>query len=46
MKLAMSSFYYKPRSKSPDQMKMEADLRDRIEAICLAFPRYGYRQVT
>jgi len=46
MKLARSSFYYKPRAKSPDQMKVEADLKDRIEAICLEFPRYGYRRVT
>ncbi len=46
MKLARSSFYYKPRAKSRDQMKAEADLRDRIEAICLEFPRYGYRRVT
>jgi len=46
MSLARSSFYYKPRSKSPDWMKSEADLRDRIEAICLEFPRYGYRRVT
>ena len=46
MKLDRSSFYYKPRGKSSDQMKTEADLRDRIEAICLGFPRYGYRRVT
>jgi len=46
MRLARSSFYYKPRAKSPDRMKVEADLRDRIEAICLEFPRYGYRRVT
>jgi putative transposase len=46
MKLARSSFYYKPRGKSPEQMKTEADLRDRIETICLGFPRYGYRRVT
>jgi transposase InsO family protein len=46
MKLARSSFYYKPKGKSPEQMKVEADLRDRIEAICLEFPRYGYRRVT
>ena len=46
MKFARSSFYYKPRTKSPDRMKVEADLRDRIEAICLEFPRYGYRRVT
>jgi putative transposase len=46
MRLARSSFYYKPRGKSPHQMKVEADLRDRIETICLGFPRYGYRRVT
>jgi transposase InsO family protein len=46
MKLARSSFYYKPRGKCPDRMKAEADLTDRIEAICLEFPRYGYRRVT
>ena len=46
MKLARSSFYYKPKTKSLEQMKVEADLRDRIEAICLEFPRYGYRRVT
>jgi hypothetical protein len=33
MKLARSSLYYKSRAKSPDRMKVEADLRDRIEAI-------------
>ena len=27
-------------------MKAEADLVDHIEAICLEFPRYGYRRVT
>ena len=46
MKLARSSFYYKPKSKGPKELREEADLRDRIEAICLEFPRYGYRRVT
>jgi len=46
MRLARSSFYYKPKSNSSEQMKAAADLRDRIEAICLEFPRYGYRRVT
>jgi len=46
MKLTSSSFYYKPRVKSPEDMKAEADLRDRVETICLGFPRYGYRRVT
>jgi len=46
MNIARSTFYYKGKTRSPDQMKAEADLRDRIEAICLEFPRYGYRRVT
>jgi len=46
MKLARSSFYYKSKVKSAEQLKEEADLRGRIEAICLEFPRYGYRRVT
>ncbi len=46
MNIAGSSFYYKPRAKSRDQMKAEAELRDRTEAICLKFLRYGYRRVT
>jgi len=45
MKLARSSFYYKPRDKDA-RKKADADLRDRIETICLGFPRYGYRRVT
>jgi len=46
MKLSRSSFYYRSRSGDPEWMKLEADLRDCIEAICLEFPRYGYRRVT
>jgi len=46
MNLPSSIFYYRPKAKEPDRMKAEADLRDRIEAICLEFPRYGYRRVT
>jgi len=46
MNIARSTFYRKRKAKSPDQMETEADLRDRIEAICLEFPRYGYRRVT
>jgi putative transposase len=46
MELARSSFYYNAKSKDTECMKAEADLRDRIEAICLEFPRYGYRRVT
>ncbi len=46
MNVARSTFYHKTKAKSPEQMQAEADLRDRIEAICLEFPRYGYRRVT
>ena len=46
MNLAHSSFYYRPKAGNPEQMKAEASLMGRIEAICLEFPRYGYRRVT
>lgn len=46
MNIAKSSFYYQPRSQSPERVKMEADLLDRMEAICMEFPRYGYQRVT
>jgi transposase InsO family protein len=46
MSIARSSFYYRPGIKNADQMKVDADLVDRIEAICLEFPSYGYRRVT
>jgi transposase InsO family protein len=46
MKLSRSSFYHKLKDKSQVEMQREADLRDRIEAICLEYPRYGYRRVT
>jgi len=46
MKLAKSSFYYRLKAKGLERMEAEADSRDRIEAICLEFPRYGYRRVT
>ena len=46
MKLARSTFYHKPKDKSPDKMQKETVLRGKIEAICLQFPRYGYRRVT
>jgi transposase InsO family protein len=45
MRLSRSSFYAEPEPPSPDRQRLEADLRDRIEAICLGFPRYGYRRV-
>jgi putative transposase len=46
MDLARSSFYYRAGGKSPERVIATADVMDRIEAICLEFPRYGYRRVT
>ncbi len=46
MKLPISSFYYRCKAESAAEKRNEADLLDRIEAICLEFPRYGYRRVT
>jgi len=46
MKLSRSSFYYKLKSPNPKRMEAEANLRDKIEAICLEYTRYGYRRVT
>ncbi len=45
MMLSRSSFYYKAKAQDVDQKESEANLRDRIEAICLEFPGYGYRRV-
>jgi putative transposase len=41
MKLPRRTYYYKPRKKPSEQALM-----DRIEQICLDFPKYGYRRVT
>jgi putative transposase len=46
MKLPASSFYYQPKDESVEDKQKQADLQGRIEAICLEFPRYGYRRVT
>ncbi len=46
MKLPTSSFYYRPKPESVEDKEKQADLIGRIEAICLEFPRYGYRRVT
>ena len=46
MKLPTSSFYYRPEHESVEEKETQADLIGRIEAICLEFPRYGYRRVT
>jgi len=46
MGLPRSSFYYKLREDILEKLERETDLRDRMESICLEFPRYGYRRVT
>jgi len=46
MKLSRSSFYHKLKDKGQAEMQRGADLRGKIEAICLEYPRYGYRRVT
>jgi putative transposase len=46
MKLPRSSFYYKPESQSLEYKETEAELRGKIEDICLEYTRYGYRRVT
>jgi putative transposase len=46
MKLARSTYYYQPQANSSESRRAETDLIGKIEAICLEFPRYGYRRVT
>jgi putative transposase len=43
MNIARSTFYYRTKTAS---LANDADIIDRIEAICLDFPGYGYRRVT
>ena len=43
MNIARSTFYYRRKTASPGK---DAEIIDRIEAICLEFPGYGYRRVT
>lgn len=43
MNIARSTFYYRHKTAST---RKDADVIDKIEAICLEFPGYGYRRVT
>jgi len=43
MNIARSTFYYRRQNTS---MGKDTGVTDRIEAICLEFPGYGYRRVT
>ena len=40
-----SSFYYRPKGDPKLRASVDADLRDKIEAIQVEFTRYGYRRV-
>jgi putative transposase len=42
MKLARSTYYYRSRRTAAAKMI----LRNRIEALCAEFPRYGFRRIT
>jgi putative transposase len=42
MKLARSTYYYRPRRPGA----REQALQERIIDLCEEFPRYGYRRVT
>jgi putative transposase len=45
MGLALSTYYYKPKTSEKVKAMRDADLRDKIEAIHLKFPTYGYRRI-
>ena len=46
MDLSRSTYYYESQGKTEDALKLEADIRDRIDAIACEYPRYGYRRIT
>jgi putative transposase len=46
MNIPRSSYYYKAKRKSLEELKREADIQDEIETICAEWSWYGYRRVT
>ena len=44
LKVSRSTFYY--RTENREKLKTDINLADRMEAIALEFPRYGYRRIT
>ena len=46
MSSAPSTYYHRPKGRSPEAVAAEAELVAHIHAICAEFPRYGYRRVT
>jgi len=45
MKLASSSYYYKPISAPSQRLYSDAELRDHIERLQGEFAGYGYRRL-
>ena len=45
MKLASSSYYYKPKTDVEGQASSDAELRDHIERLQGEFAGYGYRRL-
>ena len=46
MSLPRSTYYYRAKEKSVEQRIKDADLLEKIEAIAIEWPRYGYRRMT
>lgn len=46
MTLARSTYYYRAKEKPVEKRIRDADLLDKIEAIAVEWPRYGYRRMT
>lgn len=46
MNLPRSTYYYRVKEKPVEQRIKDADLLDKIEAIAVEWPRYGYRRMT
>lgn len=46
MDIPRSTYYYKAKKKTDEDLKKEADILDRIDWIACEYPRYGYRRIT
>ena len=46
MDIPRSTYYYKAKGKSDEDLKKEQDILDRIDWIACEYPRYGYRRIT
>lgn len=43
--MSVSGFYYRPKMDAAQKQRQDCELRDRIEAMHVMFPRYGYRRI-